>query len=97
MCGFFDFFLDVCRCWTVSGKPFADGFGVDLAVPTGLAVYDFIATFAFFNNCVTTTSIKTAPFLGHKGALRPNFDGLTNHGNHPPFIVIVVLNSIKPI
>lgn len=97
MYGFRDFSLDMCRCWTVSGKPFAGGFRIDLAVLTGLAIDDSVATSAFFNNCVTASSIKSAPFLGHKGALSSSLDGLTNHGNHPPFIFVVCLLSIKPI
>jgi hypothetical protein len=45
MRGFFDFSLDVRCCRTVSRKPFAGRFGIDLAVLTGRAIYDFDATF----------------------------------------------------
>jgi hypothetical protein len=81
--GFFDLFLDVRRCRTVSRKPFAGRFRIDLAVLTGRAIYDFDATPTLLYYRAAITPIKSTALLGHEGALRPNFDGLTDHWNHP--------------
>jgi hypothetical protein len=81
--GFFDFSLDVRRCRTVSRKPFAGRFRIDLAVLTGWAIYDFDATLTLLYYCVAITSIKSTAILAHEGTLGPNLDGLTDHWNHP--------------
>ena len=90
--GFFDFSLDVRRCRTVSRKPFAGRFRIDLAVLTGRAIYNFDATFTLLYYCVAITPIKSTTSLGHEGTLGPNFDGLTNHWNHPLSLFFNLLN-----
>jgi hypothetical protein len=70
-------------CRTVSRKPFAGRFGIDLAVLTGRAIYDFDATFTLIYYCVAITPIKSTTSLSHEGTLGPNLDSLTDHWNHP--------------
>jgi hypothetical protein len=81
--GFFDLFLDVRCSRTVSRKPFAGRFRIDLAVLTGRAIYDFDATLTLLCYCVAITPIESTTFLCHESTLGSNLDGLTDHWNHP--------------
>jgi len=82
-----DFLFDVSRSRTISGKPLAGRIGIDLTIISLRELHNFIAVFTLVDNDMTTASIEPATLLGHEGTFRTNFDGLTNHWNHTPFLL----------
>ena len=63
-------------------SPFNGGVREAYAEFTGGEFLDFLATVTLLNNLMTATSIKLAPGLAHKEAIRTFLYRLTNHGYH---------------
>jgi hypothetical protein len=82
---FFNFFL------YVSGKvagpfcPFDRGLTIGLAIGTYFVSDYSITPFAGFHDGITSPTIIGTACLLHKDAFCSHFDGLTNHGDLPPF------------
>lgn len=82
---FFNFLLDVRGKIAGALCPLYGGLAVGLAIGTYFVCRHSIAPLTGLHDGITSpTVVGTAAFL-HENTFCPYFDGLTNHGNQPPF------------
>ena len=68
--------------------PFHGRLRASAAIPTRIQLGRTSAALAGLDDLMAQTTVVTATFGGHKCAFSALANGLTNHGNHPPFLGI---------
>jgi hypothetical protein len=90
---FFNFLLDVGGKVAGPFCPFDSGLTIGLAIGTYFVTYHSVTPLAGLHDGITSpTVIGTACFL-HEDAFCSHFDGLTNHGDLPPFSLNLFFQS----
>jgi len=82
---FFNFLLDVSGKVAGPFCPFDRGLTIGLAVGANFVCDHSVAPFAGFHDGITPPTIIGTACLLHEDAFCSHFDGLTNHGDLPPF------------
>jgi len=82
---FFHFLLDVSGKVAGPFCPFDRGLTIGLAVGANFVTDHSVAPFAGFHDGITPPTIIGTARLLHEDTLCSHFDGLTNHGDLPPF------------
>jgi hypothetical protein len=82
---FLNFFLDVSGEIAGSLCPFDRGFTIGLAIGTCFIGHHSITPFAGLHDGITSPTVIGTAVLLHEDTFCSHFDGLTNHGNQPPF------------
>ena len=65
--------------------PFQRWFRACRAIPAALNFGCAVTSFAVLYNLMAKSIVVAAPFGGHESAFTTFTNGLTNHGNQPPF------------
>ncbi len=87
---FFDFLLDVRGKVARPFRPFYRRLTVGLAIGTDLVSHHSLTPVAGFHDGITSPTVVRAACLLHEDTFRSHFDGLTNHGDLPPFSLIFI-------
>jgi len=82
---FFDFFLDMSGEITGTLCPFYGGLTIGLAIGPHFISNHAVTPFAGLHDGITSPTIIGTACLLHEDAFCSHFDGLTNHGDLPPF------------
>jgi hypothetical protein len=67
--------------------PFDRGLTIGLTIGPYFVRYHSLTPFTGFHDGITSPTIIGTAVLLHEDAFCPNFDGLTNHGDLPPFFL----------
>ena len=65
--------------------PFQSRFTIRFAIRTCFVAGYTVTSFAGLNDGITSPTVVGTAHLLHEDTFCSYFDGLTNHGNHPPF------------
>jgi hypothetical protein len=82
---FFNFFLDVSGKIAGSFCPFNRGLTISLAIGAYFVGYHSVTPLAGFHDGITSPTVIGTACLLHEDTFCSHFDGLTNHGDLPPF------------
>jgi len=82
---FLNFLLDVSGEIAGSLCPFDRGLTIGLAIGTCFIGHHSITRFAGLHDGITSPTVIGTAVLLHEDTFCSHFDGLTNHGNQPPF------------
>jgi hypothetical protein len=90
---FFNFLLDVSGKVAGPFCPFDRGLTIGLAIGTCFVSDHSVTPFAGFHDGITSPTIIGTACLLHEDTLCSRFDGLTNHGDLPPFSLSLFFQS----
>jgi hypothetical protein len=82
---FFNFLFDVSGKVAGPFCPFDRGLTIGLAIGTYFVSYHSVTSFAGFHDRITSPTVIGTACLLHEDTFCSHFDGLTNHGDLPPF------------
>jgi hypothetical protein len=82
---FFNFLFDVSGEIAGSFCPFNRGLTIGLAIGTYFVSYHSVTPFAGLHDGITSPTIIGTAILLHEDTFCSHLDGLTNHGDLPPF------------
>jgi hypothetical protein len=82
---FFDFLLDVSGKVAGPFRPFDRRLTIGLAIGTYFVSDHSVTPLAGFHDGITSPTVVGTACLLHENTFCSHFDGLTNHGNLPPF------------
>jgi hypothetical protein len=94
---FFDFFPDVSGKVAGSFRPFYRRLTISLAIGTYFVTDHSITSLAGFHDGITSPTVVGTACLLHEDTFCSHFDGLTNHGNLPPFSMSLFFQYIEII
>jgi len=75
--------------------PFQAGLAVGLAIRTCFISHHSVTSFAGIHDGITSSTVVGTAVLLHEDAFCSRLDGLTNHGDLPPFMMYYFLNLLK--
>jgi hypothetical protein len=82
---FFHFFFDVSGEIAGPFCPFDGGLTIRLTIGTCFVCYHSITPFAGLHDGITSPTVVGTAALLHEDTFCSHLDGLTNHGDLPPF------------
>ena len=92
---FFDFLLDVGGEIARTFRPLNGGFAVGFAIGSSGIVHCPLTSLARLDDGIASPTVVGTTALLHEEALCSHFDGLTDHGNLPPFTAVIFRSSSK--
>jgi hypothetical protein len=90
---FFDFLLDVSGKVAGPFRPLYRGLTIGLAIGTYFVSDHSITSFAGLHDGITSPTVVGTACLLHEDTFCSHFDGLTNHGDLPPFSLNLFFQS----
>jgi hypothetical protein len=94
---FFNFLLDVSGKVAGPFCPFDRGLTIGLAIGTYFVSYHSVTSFAGFHDGIASPTIIGTACLLHEDTFCSHFDGLTNHGDLPPFSLNLFFKVVEII